>query len=78
MHRRHDELLDARSQADVLLGPGNLLTALAGGLASDDPEEQFDLASFQLPTDLPVSVPANLMVAGQRTCNGSWLKRMLI
>src|SRR5207253_118879 len=35
----------------------NLLTALAAGLASDDPEEQFDLASLQLPTDLPVSVP---------------------
>ena len=39
----------------------NLLTALAGRLASDDPEEQFDLASFQLPTDLPVSVPAKLV-----------------
>jgi NodT family efflux transporter outer membrane factor (OMF) lipoprotein len=39
----------------------NLLTALAGRLPSDDPEEQFDLASFQLPTDLPVSLPAKLV-----------------
>lgn len=39
----------------------NLLTALAGRLANDDPEEQFDLASLHLPTDLPVSVPSRLV-----------------
>jgi outer membrane protein TolC len=33
----------------------------AGRLPSDDPEETFDLASFHLPTDLPVSVPSRLV-----------------
>ena len=39
----------------------NLLAALAGRLPSDDPEETFELASFHLPTDLPVSVPSRLV-----------------
>jgi len=39
----------------------NLLTALAARLPSDDPDETFELASFRLPTDLPVSVPSRLV-----------------
>jgi NodT family efflux transporter outer membrane factor (OMF) lipoprotein len=39
----------------------NLLTALAGRLPSDDPEQTFDLAAFHLPTDVPVSVPSMLV-----------------
>ena len=39
----------------------NLLTVLAGRLPSDDPEETFELASLQLPTDLPVGVPSKLV-----------------
>jgi len=39
----------------------NLLAALLGQLASDDPDEHFELASFQLPTELPVSVPSRLV-----------------
>jgi NodT family efflux transporter outer membrane factor (OMF) lipoprotein len=39
----------------------NLLTALAGRLPSDDPEETFELAALQLPTDLPLSVPSRLV-----------------
>jgi NodT family efflux transporter outer membrane factor (OMF) lipoprotein len=39
----------------------NLLTALAGRLPNDDPEEAFDLASLHLPTDLPLSVPSRLV-----------------
>jgi NodT family efflux transporter outer membrane factor (OMF) lipoprotein len=39
----------------------NMLTALAGRLPSDDFEETFELASLQLPTDLPVSVPSRLV-----------------
>jgi NodT family efflux transporter outer membrane factor (OMF) lipoprotein len=39
----------------------NLLTALSGRLPDDDPAERFELASFQLPTDLPVSVPSRLV-----------------
>ncbi len=39
----------------------NLLTALAGRFPSDDPEEQFELASLHLPTDLPVGVPSRLV-----------------
>jgi NodT family efflux transporter outer membrane factor (OMF) lipoprotein len=40
---------------------GNLLAALTGQLPSDDPDEQFELTSFQLPTELPVSVPSRLV-----------------
>jgi len=39
----------------------NLLTALTGQLPFDDPAEQFELASFQLPTELPVGVPSRLV-----------------
>jgi NodT family efflux transporter outer membrane factor (OMF) lipoprotein len=39
----------------------NLLTALAGRLPSDDPEETFELASLRLPTDLPAGVPSRLV-----------------
>jgi NodT family efflux transporter outer membrane factor (OMF) lipoprotein len=39
----------------------NLLTALIGQLPDDDPAEQFELTSFQLPTELPVSVPSRLV-----------------
>jgi NodT family efflux transporter outer membrane factor (OMF) lipoprotein len=40
----------------------NLLTALAGRLPGDDLLEQFDLASFHLPAELPVSLPSKLVV----------------
>jgi len=39
----------------------NLLTVLAGRLPSDDLEETFELASLQLPTDLPVGLPSRLV-----------------
>jgi len=39
----------------------DLLIALLGRLPGDDPEVAFELASFQLPTDLPVSVPSRLV-----------------
>src|SRR4029077_11368626 len=39
----------------------NLLIALTGQLPDDDPAEQFELTSFQLPTELPVSVPSRLV-----------------
>jgi len=39
----------------------NLLMVLSGRLPSDDSAEQFELASLQLPTDLPVSVPSRLV-----------------
>jgi NodT family efflux transporter outer membrane factor (OMF) lipoprotein len=39
----------------------NLLANLSGRLPSDAPAEQFDLASLQLPADLPVSLPSALV-----------------
>jgi NodT family efflux transporter outer membrane factor (OMF) lipoprotein len=39
----------------------DLLTALIGRLPSQEPAEKFDLASLQLPQDLPVSLPSNLV-----------------
>jgi NodT family efflux transporter outer membrane factor (OMF) lipoprotein len=40
---------------------GNLLAAVTGRLPSDGPDEQFELTSFQLPTELPLSVPSRLV-----------------
>jgi NodT family efflux transporter outer membrane factor (OMF) lipoprotein len=37
------------------------LAVLAGGFPSDDPPEKFDLSSLQLPQDLPVSLPSQLV-----------------
>jgi NodT family efflux transporter outer membrane factor (OMF) lipoprotein len=39
----------------------DLLTALIGRLPSQEPAEKFDLASLQLPQDLPVSLPSKLV-----------------
>jgi NodT family efflux transporter outer membrane factor (OMF) lipoprotein len=39
----------------------NQLAALAGRLTSDEPSQQFDLATLQLPQDLPVSLPSKLV-----------------
>jgi len=39
----------------------DLLAALIGRLPSEQPKARFDLASFQLPEDLPVSLPAQLV-----------------
>src|SRR5215469_2840450 len=39
----------------------DLLTALIGRLPSQEPAEKFELASLQLPLDLPVSLPSNLV-----------------
>jgi NodT family efflux transporter outer membrane factor (OMF) lipoprotein len=39
----------------------DLLTALIGRLPSQEPAEKFELASLQLPQDLPVSLPSNLV-----------------
>ena len=39
----------------------HLLTALAGGLPSQEPAEKFTLAALHLPRDLPVSVPSQLV-----------------
>jgi NodT family efflux transporter outer membrane factor (OMF) lipoprotein len=39
----------------------DLLTALIGRLPSQQPAETFDLASLQLPPDLPVSLPSQLV-----------------
>jgi NodT family efflux transporter outer membrane factor (OMF) lipoprotein len=39
----------------------DLLTALIGRLPSQEPTEKFELASLQLPTDLPVSLPSKLV-----------------
>jgi len=39
----------------------DLLTALIGRLPSQEPAEKFDLASLQLPQELPVSLPSNLV-----------------
>jgi NodT family efflux transporter outer membrane factor (OMF) lipoprotein len=39
----------------------DLLTALIGRFPSQQPAEKFDLASLQLPLDLPVSLPSKLV-----------------
>jgi len=39
----------------------DLLTALIGRLPSQEPSEKFDLASLQLPRELPVSLPSQLV-----------------
>jgi NodT family efflux transporter outer membrane factor (OMF) lipoprotein len=39
----------------------NLLTGLAGRFPSQEPAEKFDLASLQLPQELPVSLPLQLV-----------------
>ena len=39
----------------------NLLTALGGRLPADEPKETFNLASLTLPTELPVSLPSQLV-----------------
>jgi NodT family efflux transporter outer membrane factor (OMF) lipoprotein len=39
----------------------DLLTALIGRLPSQEPAEKFELASLQLPQDLPVSLPSKLV-----------------
>ena len=39
----------------------DLLTALTGAYASQEPRETFKLDNLQLPTDLPVSVPSQLI-----------------
>jgi NodT family efflux transporter outer membrane factor (OMF) lipoprotein len=39
----------------------DLLTALIGRFPSQEPTEKFELASLQLPTDLPVSLPSKLV-----------------
>ena len=39
----------------------DLLTALIGRLPSEEPAEQFELASLQLPQELPVSLPSKLV-----------------
>jgi NodT family efflux transporter outer membrane factor (OMF) lipoprotein len=57
------------AQAQLLLPPlqkqlylqRDALTALAGKFPSDEIAQTFDLASMQLPVDLPVSLPADLV-----------------
>ncbi len=39
----------------------DLLTALSGRLPDNEPGERFDLASLQLPQDLPLSLPSKLV-----------------
>src|SRR5262249_17257839 len=39
----------------------DLLTALIGRFPSQEPAEKFELASLQLPQDLPVSLPSKLV-----------------
>jgi len=60
----------ALAQAEAALPPlrkqlaqqRDLLTALAGGLPSVELAEKFDLAGLQLPQELPVSLPAKLVL----------------
>ena len=60
----------ALAQAEASLPPlrkqlaqqRDLLTALAGGLPSVELAEKFDLAGLQLPQELPVSLPAKLVL----------------
>jgi NodT family efflux transporter outer membrane factor (OMF) lipoprotein len=45
----------------ALAAQRDLLAALAGAYTSEAPRETFKLANFQLPTDLPVSLPSQLI-----------------
>jgi NodT family efflux transporter outer membrane factor (OMF) lipoprotein len=59
----------ALAQAEASLPPmekqlalqRDLIAVLAGRLPGDQPDARFDLASLQLPQDLPVSVPSRLV-----------------
>jgi NodT family efflux transporter outer membrane factor (OMF) lipoprotein len=59
----------ALAQAEATLPPlqkqldqqRDLLAALAGGFPSEEPAERFELATFQLPQELPVSLPSKLV-----------------
>jgi NodT family efflux transporter outer membrane factor (OMF) lipoprotein len=59
----------ALAQAEASLPPlqkqlaqqRDLIAVLAGRLPSDQPAQRFDLASLQLPRDLPVSLPSKLV-----------------
>ena len=59
----------ALAQAEATLPPlqkqlyqqRNLLAALSGGLPSEEPGERFELATFQLPQQLPVTLPSRLV-----------------
>jgi len=59
----------ALAQAQAMLPPlqkqlaveRDLLTALLGRFPSQQPAEKFDLVSFQLPRELPVSLPSKLV-----------------
>ncbi|MEJ0069240.1 MAG: efflux transporter outer membrane subunit [Pseudomonadota bacterium] len=59
----------ALAQAEATLPPlqkqldqqRSLLTALAGAFPSDEVAERFELTTFQLPVELPVSLPAKLV-----------------
>ncbi len=59
----------ALAQAQQMLPPlekqlaiqRDLLTALVGGLPDKPPAQRFELASLQLPRDLPVSLPSKLV-----------------
>jgi len=59
----------ALAQAEALLPPlqkqlgqqRHLISVLAGRFPSDQPAASFDLASLQLPQDLPVSLPSKLV-----------------
>jgi NodT family efflux transporter outer membrane factor (OMF) lipoprotein len=59
----------ALAQAQAMLPPlrkqlaieRDLLTALIGRFPSQEPAEKFDLASLQLPRELPVSLPSKLV-----------------
>jgi NodT family efflux transporter outer membrane factor (OMF) lipoprotein len=45
----------------ALAQTGDLLAALAGGYPSEEPRETFKLSALQLPVDLPVSLPSQLI-----------------
>jgi NodT family efflux transporter outer membrane factor (OMF) lipoprotein len=59
----------ALAQAEAMLPPlqkqlaqqRDLIAVLAGRLPSDQPKARFELASLQLPQDLPVSLPSRLV-----------------
>jgi NodT family efflux transporter outer membrane factor (OMF) lipoprotein len=59
----------ALAQAQAMLPPlqkqlaieRDLLTALTGRFPSQEPAQKFDLASFRLPRELPVTLPSNLV-----------------
>jgi NodT family efflux transporter outer membrane factor (OMF) lipoprotein len=59
----------ALAQAEATLPPlqkqldqqRDMLAALSGAFPSDEPAERFELATFQLPQELPVSLPSKLV-----------------